>query len=220
MPRVAYFGGVSARAFGLNGRVAGLFSVGASPTSTSVSSGYDGGSKTTPSVTVFVTAGVATGLTFAWTKVSGGGTITCNSPAAATTTFTATPPSENSSISQIWRCTVHNSLGQVAAVDVPVVVSATLAALTVSVTNGFHYNPPSGSSFSFGVGCSASGGTPPYTYSWAPSGNISPVNTSSSTYTSPSNSPGAHEGIVITCSVTDSIGRFGQANGLGSLDWV
>jgi hypothetical protein len=64
------------------------------------------GPQTTSSVTVTPSGGVAP-YTYAWTKVSGD-TVTIDSPAAATTTFTGTPP-ENSTLSGTYKCTVTDS---------------------------------------------------------------------------------------------------------------
>ncbi len=223
MPRLALIGSVSARAFGFAGSVSD-FQVGVTPSSISTSGGYDGGTKTTASVTVNVVSGNATGLSFSWAKVSGS-TMTCNSPTAPTTTFTGTPPNENSNLVTVWRCTVTNSLAQVATVDITSTISAGLAGLNVSVSpSGGTAHPPSGSPYSFGVSASASAGaggiSPPLSYSWSPSGNISPTNTASSTFTMPSNSPGAHDTFLLVCTVTDSAGRVGQGAGGGNIDWV
>jgi outer membrane scaffolding protein for murein synthesis (MipA/OmpV family) len=118
------------------------------------------------------------------------------------------------------RATVTNNLGQVATVDVNVTVAAGLANLAVSVSPSFgsSASAPTGSPYSFGVSASSSNGSGPFTYSWAPSGRISPTNTSSATYTAPSNVPGT-EFCLFTCTITDAVGRVGQQNGSVNITW-
>lgn len=59
---------------------------------------------TTSAITVTASGGSGVGPTYAWTRVSGDSGFTCNSPSAATTTWTINVP-QNTTKTAIWRCT-------------------------------------------------------------------------------------------------------------------
>lgn len=75
----------------------------------------DGGLATTNSVTV-TPAGGSAPYTYAWTFVSGD-SVTVNSPASATTSFSTTLAPEDET-SSVYRCTVTDDNGTTATVDV------------------------------------------------------------------------------------------------------
>lgn len=76
---------------------------------------------TSESVVVNATGGTGP-YTYAWTRVSGDSAISATSPAAATTTFTATVPRDGERTG-VWRCTVTDSLAATAFVDVSVALT-------------------------------------------------------------------------------------------------
>lgn len=89
----------------------GGFTLGISPAS---AYGYSNTSPvTSESVTVTPTGGVAP-FTYAWTKLSGSGSI--NSPTTATTTFNANVPDGDSLIGN-YRCTATDAIGSFATAD-------------------------------------------------------------------------------------------------------
>lgn len=68
--------------------------------------------------TVVITAvGGAPGYTYSWARVSGDATITCNSPSAASTTFSATVTVATTKTA-VWRCTVTDAVANVTTLDV------------------------------------------------------------------------------------------------------
>lgn len=221
MPRVALFAGVAARAWGFAGRALLTFAVIATPSSIGASAS-PGSGVVTGSVTVSQSSGLASTLHPTWTRQSGDASISCTSPGNLSTTFSGSvPSSELSSKSAVWRCTVTNDFGQTAFVDVAVTLSSGLGGLNVSISpNGGTYNWPSGTPFSLNFTSSVSGGSGGYTFSWSPSDNFSPLNTSSSTFTVPSNPPGTTTGHPVAMGAHDSVGRVGQDTGFITINWT
>lgn len=73
---------------------------------------------TTNSVTATAAGGTGP-YTYAWTKVSGDSALSANSPAAATTTFSANV-AKNDERSGVWRVTATDSLAATATADITV----------------------------------------------------------------------------------------------------
>lgn len=130
------------------------------------------GSPANPSIVVVADAdeGVAP-YTYEWTRVdtTGGTDFGCSTPNDETTTFSRTS-SVTSSITQTWRCTVNDSAGQQAHIDVPV----TLDTINSTVSLGGSITPsPAVESAAPGevleatVTMTPTGGTAPYTYLWS-----------------------------------------------------
>lgn len=75
---------------------------------------------TTASCTVTASGGTGSGYTYAWTWISGGTSMTINSPSAAATTFTGNTMAQVDSRIGTARCTVTDSGSHTTTVDVPV----------------------------------------------------------------------------------------------------
>lgn len=75
---------------------------------------------TSGTLTATASGGTGSGYTYSWAFVSGGTSITINSPSAAATTFTGTSMSQVSSRVGTVRCTVTDSGSHTATVDVSV----------------------------------------------------------------------------------------------------
>lgn len=73
------------------------------------------------SATTVTAAGGSPGYTYAWAFVSGD-PMTVNNPSGATTSFQANM-SGDSTLSSVYRCTVHDASGQTATADVSVTLN-------------------------------------------------------------------------------------------------
>lgn len=151
---------------GVPGAAAGVtVTLGGSASPGSVGSSTTSASQTTPSTTVTPTGGTPA-YTYAWTWASGGTSITTTSPAAASTTFSATSLADGETRSGVARCTITDSIPNTKTVDVAISITrlSTLAGsaspASISVTSYV------GSMTSAAVVITASGGTPGYTYAW------------------------------------------------------
>ena len=121
-------------------------------------------SLTTDSTTVSPSGG-AGGYTHSWAKVTGG-SITADSSTSATTTFSATGLADGETRTATFRDTVTDTAS--ATVDVDVSVTITRAGLTVTLSHASVYKAGTTSTLTTtSVTGTPSGGTAPYTYSWA-----------------------------------------------------
>lgn len=82
------------------------------------------GTLTTNTVTVTPSGGLAP-YTYAWTRISGDTSTTCNSPSSASTNWSATVGAVNPDRNSTWRCRVTDSASQIFDVNVSVSISYT-----------------------------------------------------------------------------------------------
>lgn len=200
------------------------FTVGASPSPITAAGPWSGSAIGTGVVTVSQLTGPATSLTASWALVSGSG-IAAASPSSLATSFSGSPPGENTSVSGTMRCTVTNGFGQVATVDVPVTITAGLAAIAPNVSPagpGF-YTHSNASNFTQGFTASPTcpASTGPWTIAWsAGGGSMSPASGTSSTLTTTPGGVGNNTFSTLRCDVSDGAGRTGVANVSNTVTWT
>lgn len=198
------------------------YTLGASPGSASVSDAYTGSPITTSAVTVSQASGPAGTLSYAWSRVSGSAGVTANSPSSATTTFSGNP-SEGTAITAVFRCTATRvGDGATAAIDVPVSITATVAALNCSFGTGGPVDLSAGQSWSQGLSCSTpTNGDGSYTYSWGGAGfdTESPSSGQNTTVGVAGQSAGASRTVTVVCSVHDGSGKSGTPSATFFLSW-
>ncbi|MDR7101530.1 hypothetical protein [Croceicoccus sp. BE223] len=151
---------------------------------------------------------------YAWTKLSGGA-ITINSPAAATTTFTAASMGIGESRTAYFLCTVTD-----AATDTVTTVTVTVtflraAALSVSVANRSRSGTAGTLSTTYPASSvDVSGGVPPYSYAWVKvSGDaitITDETTTTPTFSATGLAYGESREARYELTVTDSVGTIGS----------
>ncbi len=127
----------------------------------------------TSTVTATVTGGTGP-FDFEWNRIGGTTTIfnpTNPSQSGAATTFPSqfTGAGNNQTASEVWECTVTDSLGQQATAQLTIdvefgVIPTLLVSLSQSIINGY---TESGSFNTVPISTLAVGGQPPYSYSWA-----------------------------------------------------
>lgn len=183
---------------------------------TSLSSTDLTASETTASVTATGSSGTAP-YTYHWTRVSGAGSasstgIACDSPNAATTTFTSSSLTAGETRSATWQCTVTDANGFTATASISVTI-ARASALSASASPASLSG--SGTTASITTASSAtataSGGAGPYTYSWTKvsGGAITLVSaTSASTkFKATTMANGESRTATFKCTITDSLGQ-------------
>lgn len=190
--------------------IARISAVSASASPASVSLTGASSSETTGGCTITALGGQAP-YTYQWNWASGGVNTSIDTPAGATTTFTASgliPGSVNSGSAQ---CTVKDVFGQIATVSVPVTIgraTAVVAAVSPSseTSSSVAANQTTGIST-----VTASNGSGAYTYAWAwASGGAGLIiNSPSAAATSFSGNglvTGSYSGVA-QCTVTDGFGQ-------------
>ena len=164
---------------------------------------------TTDQVTCTAAGGSGTGYTYTWTYVSGDDspqTITPNSPSSAATTFNGTTNNKTA----VWKCVVDDSLGggPVDSDHVTVSIGGTPLASSLSTTLLEHFYTSTPDNTTGSAVCTASGGTPTYTYQWSrQSGSTSITANSATSATTTFNIASGASGdqtAVFYCTVTDS----------------
>jgi len=194
-----------------NGVAAAADSIPGSLTATvapsSVSKTDTGTSITTASVTVTAAGGTAP-YTYSWVRTSGSTSITATSSTAATTTFTGSSLASGSTYSAVFTCTVTDAA---AATKTAVVsVEITRVAMTASASPTTLSKTGSDATLTTAsTTVTASGGTTPYTYSWAfvsgDSFTITSPSAATTTFSATLNEDEFVSGIY-RCTVTDSTG--------------
>lgn len=178
----------------------------ASPSSVTKSGA--GTPQTTASVTVTPTGGTAP-YTYSWVRNSGSTSIAVDSATAATTTFTGTSLASGTTYSAVFRCTVTDNVAATKTVDVNVEITRTAMTASASPTTLYKgVTTSSGTTSSTTV--TPSGGTAPYTYSWALlSGDSMTINSptaATTSFTKGGLGPGDWYSGTFRCTVTDSTG--------------
>lgn len=147
-------------------------SASASPSSVSGST-YTPGTATTGTATVTASGGSG-GYSYSWAKVSGT-TFTINASTSAATGFQKYYGSATSTETATYRCTVTDSQGHTATADVSVSLVAYGAPLSATRSPTSVYGSGTGTNitiYTASTTVTPSGGTAPYTYSWAKFGTI------------------------------------------------
>jgi len=161
----------------------------------------------TASVTVTAAGGTAP-YTYSWVRTSGSTSITATSSTAATTTFTGSSLASGSTYSAVFTCTVTDAA---AATKTAVVsVEITRVAMTASASPTTLSKTGSDATLTTAsTTVTASGGTTPYTYSWAfvsgDSFTITSPSAATTTFSATLNEDEFVSGIY-RCTVTDSTG--------------
>jgi len=180
----------------------GSLSVSASPVS--VSTNQDAASVTTSAVTASASGGSG-GNSFAWAKQSGG-SITADSPASATTTFSATGLTAGEARSAVFRCTVTDSSTATAYVDVTVTITRAGFSVALSPTELSRFGAYS-TQTTGGVTATAANGAGGYSYAWTKvSGDPITINSPSSattTFTAAGLAYGETRSAIFRCTTTD-----------------
>jgi len=194
-----------------NGVAAAADSIPGSLTATvapsSVSKTDTGTTIVTASVTVTAAGGTAP-YTYSWVRTSGSTSITATSSTAATTTFTGSSLASGSTYSAVFTCTVTDAA---AATKTAVVsVEITRVAMTASASPTTLSKTGSDATLTTAsTTVTASGGTTPYTYSWAfvsgDSFTITSPSAATTTFSATLNEDEFVSGIY-RCTVTDSTG--------------
>jgi len=194
-----------------NGVAAAADSIPGSLTATvapsSVSKTDTGTSITTASVTVTAAGGTAP-YTYSWVRTSGSTSIAADSASSATTTFTGSSLASGSTYSAVFTCTVTDA---VAATKTAVVsVEITRVAMTASASpTTLSKTGTTATLTTASTTVTASGGTTPYTYSWAfvsgDSFTITSPSAATTTFSATLNEDEFVSGIY-RCTVTDSTG--------------
>jgi hypothetical protein len=194
-----------------NGVAAAADSIPGSLTATvapsSVSKTDTGTTIVTASVTVTAAGGTAP-YTYSWVRTSGSTLITATSSTAATTTFTGSSLASGSTYSAVFTCTVTDAA---AATKTAVVsVEITRVAMTASASPTTLSKTGSDATLTtVSTTVTASGGTTPYTYSWAfvsgDSFTITSPSAATTTFSATLNEDEFVSGIY-RCTVTDSTG--------------
>ena len=172
-----------------------------------------GSSLTTASTTVSPSGG-AGGYTHSWAKVTGG-SITADSPTSATTTFSATGLADGETRTATFRDTVTDAAS--ATVQVDVSITMTRQGLSVTLSTSYRYKEGAASSLTTAsVTGTPSGGTAPYTYSWAKqSGGSITVNSptaATSTFVASGLASGENRTAVYRLTVTDALSATAYAD--------
>lgn len=163
---------------------------------------------TTASTTVTPTGGT-TPYTYAWVRNSGSTSIAVDSASAATTTFTGTSLASGTTYSAVFRCTVTDNVAATKTVDVNVEIIRAAFSASASPTSLYKSTLTSSATTS-STTVTPSGGTAPYTYSWAKvSGDtvtITSPTAASTTFSKTGMVAGDTFSGTYRCTVTDSTG--------------
>jgi hypothetical protein len=169
-----------------------------------------GASITTASTTVTAVGGT-TPYTYAWTRIAGSTSISADSPAAATTTFTGSSLVSGTTYDATFRCTVTDSAGTPAVKTVDVTVRIVRAAMTATASPGSLYKSGIASTqTTASTTVTVTGGVSPYTHSWSKvSGDTLTVDSptaATTTFTATGLVQGDSRDATYRCTVTDSTG--------------
>lgn len=169
-------------------------------------------SLTSEAVTVAPVGGTGP-YTYAWTKLSGGA-VTINSPAAATTTFTAATMDIGESRTAYFLCTVTDAATDTVTTATVTVTFLRAQALSVSLDNRTRSGTASTLSTTYPASSTdVAGGVPPYSYSWAKvSGDaitIADETTDTPTFSATGLAYGESREAIYELTVTDSVGTVG-----------
>ena len=161
---------------------------------------------TTASTTVTPTGGT-TPYTYAWVRNSGSTSIAVDSASAATTTFTGTSLASGSTYTAVFRCTVTDNVAATKTVDVNVEIIRSAFTASASPTSLYKSTLTSSATTS-STTVTPSGGTAPYTYSWAKVSGDTVTITSPTAATTTFSKSGMGVGDTFSgtyrCTVTDS----------------
>ena len=189
----------------------GALSATASPTTLSKTGSAS--SLTTASTTVSPSGG-AGGYTHSWAKVTGG-SITADSSTSATTTFSATGLADGETRTATFRDTVTDAASATVQVDVSITI--TRQGLSVTLSTSYRYKEGAASSLTTAsVTGTPSGGTAPYTCSWAKqSGGSITANSptaATSTFVASGLASGENRTAVYRLTVTDALSATAYAD--------
>lgn len=181
-------------------------SLSASVSASSVSKTGTAASLTTASVTVTPIGG-STPYTYSWARTSGSSSIAADSASAATTTFTGTSLASGTTYNAVFTCTVTDNAAATKTVTVNVEIIRSSMSASASPSSLYELSTvSSGTTASTTV--SVTGGTSPYTYSWAKvDGDTLTVNSSTAattTFTKTGMNQGDSYTATYRCTVTDS----------------
>lgn len=172
-------------------------------------------SLTSDAVTATAAGGTAP-YSYAWTKLSGGA-VTANSPAAATTTFTAASMGIGESRTAYFLCTVTDAATDTVTTATVTVSFLRAQALSVSVRDRSNSGTAGTVNLSYpSAFVDVSGGVAPYTYSWAKvSGDaitVADATTTSPTFTAAGLAYGETREATYRLTVTDAVGTVGTSD--------
>jgi hypothetical protein len=162
-------GGVSDPEPPVNGVPAGAaslpsaLSLSVSPSSLTTSG--TGASLTTASATATAVGGTSP-YTYAWTRQSGSTSISADSASSATSTFTGTSLASGTTYDAVFRCTVTDNVAATKTADVSVSITRTVFSASASPATLVKIVQTS-SATTNSTTVTPTGGTSPYTYSWA-----------------------------------------------------
>jgi hypothetical protein len=162
-------GGVSDPEPPVNGVPAGAaslpsaLSLSVSPSSLTTSG--TGASLTTASATATAIGGTSP-YTYAWTRQSGSTSISADSASSATSTFTGTSLASGTTYNAVFRCTVTDNAAATKTADVSVSITRTVFSASASPATLVKIVQTS-SATTNSTTVTPTGGTSPYTYSWA-----------------------------------------------------
>lgn len=149
--------------------------------------------------------------TFVWTWQSGGAGIGIDSPNTGATTFTGIGIPQDSSFSGVALCTMTDRYGQVTTCTVPVEITRASAIVAAISNPSLTVTAGSSSETTGTTTASATGGVPPYSFSWGmQSGAGISVNSPASattSFTGTGIAPDTTLSGVAQCTVKDSVGQ-------------
>lgn len=165
-----------------------------------------------PDTNISVTGGTGA-YNYSWAQLSGPSIAVSNYYAAAV--FFYAPLNNGATVTAVYRCTVTDTGGQVALVDVTIILTSTYVAPFSAYCNPSEIsasNTPTKPFATTGfMAAVPSGGTSPYTYSWAVDNPLINIQTPSVASTKFSATTTASA--TATCTVTDSLGNVTYAVG-------
>jgi hypothetical protein len=122
-------------------------------------------SLTTASATATAVGGTSP-YTYAWTRQSGSTSISADSASSATSTFTGTSLASGTTYDAVFRCTVTDNVAATKTADVSVSITRTVFSASASPATLVKIVQTS-SATTNSTTVTPTGGTSPYTYSWA-----------------------------------------------------